>query len=306
MHSPTGKFREDLSDRRGWHPRIYSAHVLERIQQTLNVVYSRDFDMVAGTSTGAILAAALAFGVPLGRVKQLYRERGSSIFARRRWSVGGLARPKYSSEPLRKELAAVFKQAYLRDAKVPLMIPATDIGTGDVHIFKSGYDADFVRDRNVRLVDAIVASCSAPSFFAPAKVGNYFLCDGGIWANNPSLLALTEAVRRLQVPLDQVRILSIGTGVSLKYYSLSQVKWGFARGWGISKFIDMLLNLQSLTANNVTRLLLPDGNYLRINFSSDNLHLDDTRLVDDLLSRADHDFSHEHKEIVGWMSRSRA
>lgn len=279
---------------------IYASHVLERIQKEFKTVFHSEFDLIAGTSTGSIIAAAIAFGIPISKVTELYRERGPSIFRPKRWAFGGTVAPRYSSEPLREALVSVFEDAALSDARTRLVIPATDIGNGDVHVFKSAYDEKFVRDRNVKVVDAVLASCSAPSYFAPSKVGPYQLSDGGLWANNPSLVAVTEALTRLGAERSAIRLLSVGTGIGKNYYPFvnADKKWGFLNGWGISKFISMLLNLQAATASNITQLILDKHQFVRVNFESDlPLSLDDIGTLDDLISRADKDFTHNSAAI---------
>lgn len=279
---------------------IYASHVLERIQAEFGLTFHQDFELIAGTSTGAIIAAALAYDVPLTKVTQLYREQGPLIFSPRRWSLGGALFPRYASDPLRNALSNVFQDATLADAKTRLIIPATDIGNGGVHVFKSAYDANFVRDRNVKVVDAVLASCSAPSYFAPARVGPYQLSDGGLWANNPSLVAVTEALTRLGTERSHIRLLSVGTGIGKNYYPLinGARRWGFLTGWGITKFISMLLNLQAATAGNVVQMLLEKHQTVRVNFESDMpLSLDDVGALDDLISKADKDFTHNSAAI---------
>lgn len=285
---------------------IYASHVLERIQEEFELVFHRDFDLIAGTSTGSIIAAALAYDIPPAKVTKLYREQGALIFSPRRWSLKGAIFPRYASGPLHDALKDVFQDATLSDAKTRLVIPATDIGNGGVHIFKSNYDEGFVRDRNVKIVDAVLASCSAPSYFAPARVGPYQLSDGGLWANNPSLVAVIEALSRLSVERSQIRLLSVGTGIGKNYYPVNNNRrhWGFVTGWGMLKFISMLMNLQSTTASNVVQLLLEKHQTLRINFESDTpLSLDDVRIIDDLISKADKDFTHNSAAIRGLLGR---
>jgi len=279
---------------------IYASHVLERIQSEFNTEFHSEFGLIAGTSTGSIIAAAIAFGIPISKVTELYRKEGPRIFSPKRWTFGGTVAPRYSSEPLHAALVAVFEDATLADAKTRLVIPATDIGNGGVHVFKSAYDEKFVRDRNVKVVDAVLASCSAPSYFAPARVGSYQLSDGGLWANNPSLVAVTEALTRLGAERSEIRLLSVGTGIGKNYYPLSNTdkKWGFLTGWGISKFISMLLNLQAAAASNVAQLILDKHQSVRVNFESDlPLSLNDIGTLDDLISRADRDFTHNYAAI---------
>jgi uncharacterized protein len=279
---------------------VYASHVLERIQEQYEIEFHRDFDLIAGTSTGAIIAAALAFGVPISRVKKLYLQHGSRIFTSRKLSLGGTLFPRYSSAPLREALVEVFGDATLSKAKTKLIIPATDVGNGGVHIFKSSYDRNFIRDHKVKVVDAILASCAAPSYFAPARVGPYQLSDGGLWANNPSLVAVTEALTRLKAERANIRLLSVGSGIGKNYYRVvnGELRWGFLTGWGVAKFISMILNLQSDTARNVTQLLLEKHQTVRVNFESDMpLSLDDVGMMEDLISRADKDFTDKSRAI---------
>lgn len=279
---------------------VYAAHVLERLGATTNIVFHEQFELIAGTSTGSIIAAALACGIPIAKVKKLYQEKGPEIFCSKPWSLGGLVTSKYSNRPLREALEEVFGELKLKDAKTKLIIPATDIANGGVHVFKSPYDPHFVRDPECRIVDAILASCAAPVYFGPVRVGEYLLSDGGLWANNPSLVVFTEAMTHMGLQRSDIRLLSIGTGNGKKYYKISKFHWfwGFVFGWGMKKFIAMLLNLQSATANNMTRLLLDGDRMVRVSFDSDtDLPLDEVKSIADLISKADRDFTHQAKAI---------
>ncbi len=287
---------------------LYSAHILKRIEAEFGVSFWKDFDLIAGTSTGSIVAGALAIGLSPDVICNLYVAHGKEIFEGRISALGGQRKPKYDKEPLRKALKSVFGNFLLRNAKTRLLIPATDIGNGTVHPIKSNYDPSFTRDPEVPLVDAILASCSAPLYFAPTRVDEYLLADGGLWANNPSLVALTEAMTRLSAPRESIRLLSIGTGSSKNFYEFREheTDWGFLCGWGIKQFISMLLNLQTTTATNVVSLLLDPAQLVRIDFQSDSpLPLDDPKMKDMLLTKADHDFTHASPRIRAWLDEGR-
>ena len=211
-------------------------------------------------------------------------------------------RPNLATKPLRPiklfESAPRFKKPYL------LIIPATDIGNGCVHVFKSQYDGDFTRDKNVRVADAVLASCSAPTYFNPHIVNKYLLADGGLWANCPSLVAAVDAKKRFEKSFTDLKILSVGTGAGRLYYPQKTCLckrffgWGFATRWKRGHFIEMLLNLQSQAANNMLGLMLEPNQILRLNFESDaELPLDDPREQADLISRADRDFTYNSKLI---------
>ena len=292
---------------------VYSAHLLKRIEVEFSIDWRKDFDLLAGTSTGSIIAASLALGKSASEVLDMYAQHGSEIFRKPLGPRCGLFASKYPQSSLRSVLGDFFGDVRLGEIKTPLIIPATDIGNGCVHVFKSAYDADFVRDLDVRVADAVLASCSAPTYFPPLLLPGekpYLLADGGLWANSPSLVAAIDAKRRLNAKLDDLRILSIGTGKAERFYPIKHYKrhalfgWGLATRWGGSKFIQMLLNLQSETANNMVGLLLNQDQILRLNFESDkSLPLDRPKEFHDLATRADRKFTHSSSEIKAFLSK---
>ena len=113
------------------------------------------------------------------------------------------------------------------------MVTGSDISTGEVQVFKSRYLADlsfpYVRDGDIPLVEAILASSAAPTYFDPVQVGGGLLADGGLWANNPSILAVTEAMSKFRRPVEQIHILSVGTGHSVNMYRQRRF-WGIFTG----------------------------------------------------------------------------
>ncbi len=311
INSPHDCFRLLCIDGGGFRG-VYAAHILARMEQEFIVNWSEHFHLIAGTSTGSIIAAGLAFGMKASEIADLYKKHGTQIFPRRGTPCFGLWRSRYNNHYLRSLLKEVFGDRTLGQVKTPLILPTTDVGNGCVHVFKSAYDEGFVRDRDVLIRDAVMASCSAPTYFDPFPVGTYLLADGGLWANSPSLVAVIDAKRRLGQNLDALKVLSIGTGVGRSFFLQKkrwwhQIQgWGFAARWGRGKFISMLLNLQAETANNMTKLLLRPEQLLRINFDSDRaLSLDDPTDMHDLVSRADRDFSHQADQIMAFAELSK-
>lgn len=288
---------------------VYAAHILARIEQEYNIDWKKTFNLLAGTSTGSIIVAGLACGIKATDICDFYKKHGSKIFKKRLIPTCGILSSKYNNKYFNSILKEIFKDRTLGEIDIPLILPATDIGNGTVHVFKTSYDKEFVRDRNVKVRDAILASCSAPTYFDPYKIENYFLVDGGIWANSPSLVAVIESMHRLDQKIDDLKVFSIGTGIQNAFYSQKNhwwhhlTGWGFASRWQGSKFIKMLLNLQAETANNMTKLLLQSDQLLRINFKTDStLPLDNIKELNDLISRADRDFSHNAKKIKSFLN----
>ena len=151
----------------------------------------------------------------------------------------------------------------------------------------------------MKIADAILASCSAPTFFDPTKVKDYLLADGGLWANNPALVALTEAMgRRFNISKENIKILSLGSGLGRKYYDPKDANrdWGF-RQWGTG-LINTIMNLQSINVDNTIRFIVKDNKFLRINFETDcGMSLDDVESIENLIVRADEQFTYSFERI---------
>ena len=205
---------------------LFAAHLLKKMEEAWQIDWGRRFGLLAGTSTGSILTAGLAAGVSAADLTEFYKTHGKAIFRPRvqsRFDILKLFTSRYSSKTLKDLLDGVFHDKTLSDIAVPLVLPSVDIGNGCVHVLKSQYHREFIRDQNVRVSDAVLASCSAPTYFDPHVVNDtYQLVDGGLWANNPSLVAAIDAHYRLGVPLEDIRVLSIGTGKSTTFYPSQQ------------------------------------------------------------------------------------
>jgi len=280
---------------------VYPAHILRCIEERHQINLFDTFDMIAGTSTGSIIAAGVATGVPAADIVAMYKEYGAGIFRKKRFILPGKSvQPMfdsiYDAQYLEDVLTEVFQDKRLGDIKKPLLLPSTDIGNGCVHVLKSGYSKEFTRDNKVLVKDAVLASCSAPTYFDPHRLDEYLLADGGLWANNPSLAAVIDAQGIAQ---DDIQILTIGTGHSKTMYGTNASrKWGLINGWKHKEFISFILSLQSQSALNYLNLMLRPGQIKRVDFESDlPLPLDDVSMLDDLISKADHNFTHESEVI---------
>ena len=283
---------------------IYSAQVLSCIEQETGAPVREHFDLIAGTSTGSIIAGAAAVGVPMSGVVKLFEKESPRIF-RRRWLGSFHMRSKYSRRSLEQVIRSCVSDLTLGEISTPLMITGSDISTGGVHVFKSRYLKDlgepYVRDGDVVLSDAILASCAAPAYFDPVPVGGFLLADGGLWANNPSIIALTEAVSKFRRLVEQVRILSIGTGHSVNLYSQNRL-WGLMTGWGREKLVSYVLRLQSDASANMAKLLLADR-YLRLDPEIEAWKLDDIKHLGNLKALATRDFTLRSKEVMNNLKR---
>ncbi len=277
---------------------IYIAQLLAQVEHAFDVRIKDCFDLIAGTSTGAIIAGAVVSDVPMDEIVQLFESEAPEIF-RKRWYRNPLFFSKYSNEKLAQIIAHHIPATPLSQISTPLMITSSEIATSELHIFRSNYLEKLGKseysDGDVCLRDAIVASCAAPTFFAPKNIKGYLLADGGLWANNPSIAALTEAVTNFKKQLKHLRIISIGTGHSISMYRKRRC-WGFLSGWRGVKLISYVMTLQSQASANMVKLLMKD-NYLRINPPIDFWDLDTVKQLENLKSMAARYFNEHESEI---------
>jgi uncharacterized protein len=275
---------------------IYAAYILQRIQHDLGINLLDSFDLITGTSTGSIIAAGITVGIDIDKIVGIYESQGHVIFGDKKLSLDGLYNSRYTKDKLTQILKENFGDRKMIEISKPLLIPATDIGNGNVFVMSSGYEGNpaILRSRNIDIVDAILASCSAPTFFDPQMIDENLLADGGLWANNPTSLAVNEAIGSFGVKPEDITVLSIGTGCGSSYYRLNKLdnkKWGFLTGWEGSKLIEFMINLQSRAVEYQIKNLLDPQKYLRINFVRHGMtEVDNPGNIKDLKSKANEDF----------------
>jgi uncharacterized protein len=198
----------------------FTAAVLTEWEKKSGKVIADHFDLIAGTSTGGIIALALGLGLSAEKILEFYQKEGPKIFpnitAQQKLSLNlrHLWEPKYSAEPLRKALEGVFGEKRIKDSKSRLLIPAYDVVAGRVYLFKTRHHPRFIFDVDALAVEVARATAAAPTFFEQATVAAHsgaIYVDGGVWSNCPALAAVAEAVSFLQVPLDSIDLLRVGT-----------------------------------------------------------------------------------------------
>jgi hypothetical protein len=191
---------------------IFQAAFLRRLEQELNIHVKDEFDLIAGTSTGAILALGIALDVSLQDLVDFYRTKSAMIFQPRRFS--GLRRgPRYQQESLRKCLTEVFQKKELRDTEKRVVITASALDRFNHRVF-TNIPSMSGTDGSLSAVEVALASAAAPTYFSPVKPESEerSYADGGMWANSPALLALLIANYHLDVPLADIRLVSVGNG----------------------------------------------------------------------------------------------
>jgi predicted acylesterase/phospholipase RssA len=203
---------------------LYTAGVLAGLESRAGRPLAQCFDLIAGTSVGGLLGLALAFEVPVIRIVELFRERGSEIFSARSLPTSNVGRlldltrsvlgPKYSGEALRAALTEIFGKRRLGDATHRLVVPAVNVSLSQTKVFKTPHGERSTGDERVLAVDVAMATSAAPAYFPSVKVGRFLYADGGIFAVAPDQVALHEAEHFLGIAPPQIRMLSIGTATS--------------------------------------------------------------------------------------------
>jgi hypothetical protein len=179
-------------------------------------------DMIAGTSTGGIIACALARPDPLAasEVATLYEEEGPSIFDRSLLkqiaSLGGLTDERYSDRGLVSVLRRHLGDTPMTAATVPLLLTTYDTERREIHFLRSEG-----ANSGASMVDAVHATSAAPTYFEPVRIGDATLIDGGVFALNPALCGFAEVGGSLDL------LLSLGTGEHTRRLPYDKVKdWG--------------------------------------------------------------------------------
>ena len=253
------------------------------------------FDLIAGTSTGGIIAIGLAMGLRASDLLDLYEKRGPEIFGQGRGTVADfifdklrlgrqLVVNKHDSDPLRKVLTDTLGSKCIGAARTRLLIPAWNPVARTVYIYKTAHHARLRNDYKSLAVDAAMATAAAPTYFrqhiTQHAVG---LTDGGTWANNPTALAVVEAITMLGWPRESLHVLSLGC--LEETYTISKRAGIGTLG---SKIIKLFMDGQSHGAMGIAKLLTGHEHERtaihRINHAVpyNAYKMDDTRVIQDL------------------------
>lgn len=190
------------------------------------------FDLICGTSTGAILAIAIALGIPSVDLVDFYKKNAKAIFPRFILKcLPSKSRAFFSAIYSNKKLLKTLKQIYteanegttplLKDLKTRVCIPSFNGNDGAINVLKTKHHPDYTRDYKLPAHDVAMSSASAPIYFPPHSFSfknefgsgqNVNMIDGGLFANNPALIGLFEATDKLGYDLSEVSLLSLGTG----------------------------------------------------------------------------------------------
>lgn len=162
---------------------VVPVSLLAHMEEALTHPIADYFDLVVGTSTGAIIALALGLGLSARETLAFYEKRGPEIFYgnRRFQACQSWFRAKYNPRPLRTALKDVFGERTLGESKKRLVIPSFNIDTGEVHVWKTAHDPRFERDYKSLAVDVALSTAAAPTYFPTHQLAcGTPLIDGGM------------------------------------------------------------------------------------------------------------------------------
>ncbi len=274
---------------------VLSAVVLAHLEKRLIKCSGRDelkiadvFDLLSGTSTGGILVCLLLapdkgeggemrYKYSAQEIVGFYRELGPLLFKKpfsyMLRSGVGLLRSRYSEDALYDFARNIIGDTYVSEVMKDCLITAYDLSSRKAVLF-SKYAAQRYGDMaDYKLCDIACATASAPSYFVPAQIfakdkGSRHLVDGGVYANNPAMCSLVEAIKIWPgEPVKNFWMLSIGTGKVVKPYHYSQTRnFGYIH-W-LNPILDILMSSVAETVDyqmqQVFTISGVPGNYNRI------------------------------------------
>src|ERR1700676_4856990 len=256
---------------------FYTLGVLREIEGLVGVPLHEKFDLIFGTSTGAIIAAMLALGHSVDEVHDLYKKNVVKVMA-----CETAAEKTASLKALTEE---VFKQQTFEDVKTGIGIVTTKWINDRPMVFKGskeqahGRHGTFKPGFGCTIADAVQASCSAFPFFEKKLVktplGDFELIDGGFCANNPTLYALADATGPLGKARTDIRVVSVGVGE----YPPKPLK-RFSKMWWATKydaesvtFLQKEMESKTRSMDQLRAIMFKDVPTIRINDSFPEPHM---------------------------------
>jgi patatin-like phospholipase/acyl hydrolase len=281
---------------------VFTAAFLAHIEEHLKLRLVDHLELITGTSTGAIIALGLASGMTAREVLEAYKTAGPLIFGKGRSGVMRLFKTAHSNMPLVRWLRDTFKDKTLNDARVPVAIPTFDASMGQPRVWKTDHHQALHGGGGKKMWEVALASAAAPTYLPAAQIdGLGAFLDGGLWANNPSLVALIEARRYLEVELSDIQLVSVGTGRQQKWLKYENIRLRGQLHWVVD-LIELQFAAQALATHEQVRLLLGEEQYLRVDQElARPIKLDDVKEIA-ALEHLGHEAGMRHlQEVRRWL-----
>jgi uncharacterized protein len=236
---------------------ILPAVYLKRIEQQLGEPIYKYFDFITGTSTGGIIALGLSAGISASEISDLYIKEGKRIFSKSKFSNSFFS-AKYTNKYLKSLLQETFGDKKIEDAHTMLCIPSIEHHKAEPKVYKTPHHRDFILDGKRYMWEVALATSAAPTYFPAAEIGEgECKIDGGLWANNPSLVGITEG-QKLGFDLNQIKVLSLGTGDSIYNVNNEIAKKSGYFSWK-GNIIELAFQVQSKSATYIASYLIGDN-----------------------------------------------
>ncbi|AQQ65192.1 MULTISPECIES: CBASS cGAMP-activated phospholipase [Bacillus] len=241
---------------------VIPSQYLKKIEHIIGEPIHQHFDLLTGTSTGGIICLGLASGMSAEQIANLYIKEGNQIFGTKK-ANGYLINASYSNQPLKKLLIEKFADKKILDANTMLCIPSIEHHKAEPKVFKTPHHSDYIRDGERYMWEVGLATSAAPSYFPAANIGEgECKIDGGLWANNPVLVGIAEA-KKLGYSLDQIKVLSLGTGDCLYNAPNKIAEAGGLLSWK-KNLVELTFQAQSKGAEHTAKYLI-GKNLIRLN-----------------------------------------
>lgn len=243
---------------------VFSAALLANFEEDLNINIADYFDLIVGTSTGGIITIGISIGYKPREILEFYVSNHKQIFKKNiLTNISHYYKNKYSSKMLEQSLKKYFKENRLAECKKRIVVPSYNMSDDDVYIFKTPHHERLRRDFKVPLWKVAMATSAAPTYFPSFNdIDNIRLIDGGVWANNPTLVGITEAISLLNIEISDIKVLSLGTTSDLKDRS-SKLNNGGLWHWKYDG-VSLLMHSQSIGTYNTVAHIIGKDNILRI------------------------------------------
>ncbi len=227
------------------------------------------FDLITGTSTGGIIALGLGKGITASEILEIYIKRGGEVFPPLNWFQSRFASAaKYifnrcDSGKLSTLIAEILGDTQIWESKVRLCIPAAETLHYEPFIFKTPHHPDYKKDWTQAMSHAAKTTSAAPTFFAPVQgEDGYEFVDGGIWANNPIMVGVADALACYDVKREQVKVLSLGCVKDTYQMDEKRRTRGGMLFW--TTLVFECMHIQSQNATGQARLIVGGNNVLRV------------------------------------------
>ncbi len=277
-HEKSGKVFKILAIDGGGLKGIYSAKILDQFEKKFNCNLVDYFDLICGTSTGGLIALALSLRISAEEIVDFYDERGKIIFPKmskvqeifKQFGWGG----KHDNKELKKALFEIFGNRKIGESNCLLCIPSFSLTDSRPYIFKYDHpEGKLSRDNKTKCVDVALATSAASTYLPIVQLeshDNKQFIDGGVYANNPTLVGIVEALKYfvgIDKEFDHLRVMSIaslevpGGSRILSKKNLSALEWG---GKLVSPFLDGQAYITNFMAKTLSEHCNLPFDYIRV------------------------------------------